>query len=626
MKTSPHFENLINQIRKGEVIFWVGSGFSKTSGFLLGSELIERIKKSVNNTDISVFSNKNSLDDVSEEFVQLYTRKKLEDILIDVYRKKPEMLQYQKMIEKIPQVTKIITTNYDTCFENAYGDKLCKIVIDTDIVKCSKITKVNLYKIHGDVESPQTIIITKSDYANFYKTEHQNLLWNEIRSLITKSSILFIGYSFEDTNVKLIFDDVLERLGSSHRDFFLVSPSVPFYKQKYLNEKYSIKYIDMTVEKAIPKIFRTVENYLFTDIQNGYIKPPFLNLALKERNVDANFSCNPDGTLNIKSIQGDSKIEGHITYRVSKENFDEIVELQNLLEGKTFGEINLSSSKGSLNWLTKIGPSKLFDTKSAKKVEIKIKSEPKKKIKADLGLKDSDLSLDCIEGEHYLSEYAFQVDLHYIGLDISMKGNKNGFQTFSFKSHPKNVVQGYKLFTFINEWINGKNLQIIFDSMEKPLDISIDNVEWGQKNIDLLKWNYNLFLGLFKIQQKFGIIFNILKPISREEYENTVTLRKLLEGEKVKIDPIKCTIKPIDYNLFLKTLDDDPGVITINMPDVSHRILNKDLSLKNCSIEIKDMVYLNKDEIKLQIQEKSEFFNLIMGSKSNSIFLICHPE
>jgi hypothetical protein len=626
MKTSPNFKNLIDQIRKGEIIFWIGSGFSKTSGFLLGSELVERIKKKVNDSEISFFKNKNSLDDVSEEFIILYTRKKLVDILVEEYGKPPETLQYQKQIEKIPQITKIITTNYDTCFENVYGDKLCKIVSDTDLVKCSKIDKVNLYKIHGDVQNPQKIIISKSDYANFYKKQSESLVWNEIRSLITKSSILFIGYSFEDINVKLIFEDILERLGNTHHDFFLISSSLPQHKQNYLKEKYSIKYIDMTVEKAIPKILRTIETYLIADIQSGYIKPPFLNQALKERNIGANFSYNPDGTLNIKSIEGDSKIECHLSYKVSKENFDDIVELQNFLEEKKFGEIALSSSKGVLKWSTKIGPSELFNTKFAKNVEITIKSQPKKKIKADLGLKDSELSLECIDGEHYFSQHAFQIDLHYIGLDISITGNNSEFQTFSFHTHPKNVIQGYKIFNFLHEWINGSHLQIFFDSSEQPRDIPLSDVDLDKKTIDFLKWNFNYFSNLFKIQQKFSIFFNISKPLSKDEYENIIAIRKLLDGEKVKIDPVKCTVKPIDYNIFLKTLDNPSGVFTISMPELSYRILDKDISLKNCSIEINDMTYLNKDEIKLQVQDKCEYFDLKMGSKTNSIFLIYNSK
>jgi hypothetical protein len=263
MKTSPHFHNLINQIRRGEVIFWVGSGFSKISGFLLGRELVELIKRNVNESDLPIFNNKYGLDEVSEEFVQLYSRKKLEDLLVGEYGKIPENLQYQKQIVKIPQITTIITTNYDTCFEHVYDDRLCAIVSDTDIVKCSKSQKVSLYKIHGDVNNSKKIVITKSDYANFYKKQSESLVWNEIRSLITKFSILFIGYSFEDTNVKLIFDDVLERLGNTHCDLFLISSSIAPYKQTYLEREYSIKYIDMSIQKAIPKIGRAIEKTFF---------------------------------------------------------------------------------------------------------------------------------------------------------------------------------------------------------------------------------------------------------------------------------------------------------------------------------------------------------------------------
>ena len=622
MKTSPHFHELINQIRKGKVIFWVGSGFSKTSGFLLGSELVELIKRNVNESDVSIFNTKFNLDDVSEEFVQIYSRKKLEHILIDAFGKIPEDLQYQKQIVKIPQITTIITTNYDTCFELAYGDRLCTIISDADIVKSTKAQKVNLYKIHGDVNNPQKIVITKSDYANFYKKQSENLVWNEIRSLITKNSILFIGYSFEDSNVKLIFDDILERLGKDHCDFFLISPSIAQYKQAYLEKEYSIKYIEMKIEKAIPKIGRAIEKSFYHDIQKGYIKSPFLNLALKERKSDPTFSCNPDGTLNITSIKGDVKIQCQIRYSLPKENSREITELQDVLEGKSFEAITLSSSKGKLQWTTKIGSSDLFKTKRGKKSEIILKRNPIKSIKADLGLKGSDQSLECCSGEHYASPYAFQFDLHYVGFDIILNGDKTGYKKFSMKFHPSTVNQGYKLFKFLNDWMNGKDLQIYLEIPPSPLSIPFNSIEINQKMRDQLKRDYTLFSSLFKIQQKCCVMFNILIPISREDCDDIIAFAKILDGEKVQIDPIKCTMKLINYDMFLKTLEDPSEPVTINFPEISYTFFDKVVSLKNCSVEIMDMVYLNKEEIKLQMQEKREVFNVCMGSKTNQIFIM----
>jgi hypothetical protein len=630
MNTSSHFQNLIDQIRNGQVIFWVGSGFSKTSGFLVGSELVERIKKTVNHTHIPFFEKKNNLDDVSEEFIQIYDRKRLEIFLVEEFGKTPETLQYQKQIEKIPQVTKIITTNYDTCFEQVYGERLCKIVFDTDLVKCSKKSKVNLYKIHGDINDPKTIIVSKSDYADLFHNRINPLVWGEIKSLITKSSILFIGYSFDDTNVKLIFDDILEQLGNTHHDFFLISPSLPLHRQNNLKEKYSIKYIDMKIENAIPEILQAIETHFFEDVQKGCIQTPFLNYALKQRHIDANFSFNPDGTLNIKSISGDSEIDVHISYTVSKENFDESVELKDLIEGKKFGDITLSSTKGDIKWSTNIGLNKLFDTSCikdpSKKVEINIKSKPQKKIEADLGLKDSDLTLNCITGEHYYSQNAFQINLHYFGLDISTKGDKNGFQTFSIKTHPKNVIQGYSLFKFLNEWINGKSLQIFFDFFEKPFEVPIDMIELDQKKIDIISDDFILFSSLFKIQQNFGINFKTLKPISENDYKNIISIQKLINGEKIKIDPVKCTLKPIDNKIFLKTLEDSTGEFKINLPEIKYTIFNKTLSLQNCSIEINDLIYLNKEEIELQIQNLKEYLVVVMGSKTDNILMSYNPK
>lgn len=625
MKTSPHFEDLINKIRKGEVIFWIGSGFSKTSGFLLGSELVERIKESVNESDIQFIQNKNSLDEVSEEFIQLYSRKKLEDLLIAEFGKIPQTLQFQKQIEKIPQITTIITTNYDTCFEQTYGNKICKILEDKDIVKCSKLNKVNLLKIHGDIDRPEKIIISKTDYANFYKNDSKNLIWNEIRSLIAKSSILFIGYSFDDFNVKLIFDDLLERLGEAHNDLFLISPSVPSHRQSYLKQNFSIKYIDMTVEKAIPKISRAIEKNLLHDMENGHIKPPFLNQALRERNIDAGFSFNPDGTLNIKTIEGSSRVECHLSYTVAKENFQDIDRLHELLEEKVFGEITLSSSKGSIAWSTYIGKSELFNTdslKDAKEIKIKIKSQPKKQIKADLGMKDSEIGLECVNGEHYFSKYGFKIDLHYLGMSIIITGDKQKFKDISFQIQPKTVLQSYKIFSLLHGWVNGKPLLLFFENAIKPLEITSDNVNLPKYFFDAVRWNYNGVSGLVTIQQKFSINFNDFKELTKEDYENVITLKKLLDGNKVKIDPFTCTVKPLNRSYLLKSLDDAPGFGSISIPKITYKILGREIILENCSVEITNMIYLNKDEIRTYIEEEKETFEMKIGSQTNEIFLV----
>jgi hypothetical protein len=318
------------------------------------------------------------------------------------------------------------------------------------------------------------------------------------------------------------------------------------------------------------------------------------------------------------------KVKCHISYSVSQENSREISELQNLLEGKSFGAITLSSSKGKLKWTTKIGSTDLFKTKPGKKSEIILKRNPSKIIKADIGLKDSDQSLECLSGEYYASQHAFQIDLHYAGFDISIKGDKTGFKKFSMASHPSNVIQGYKLFKFLNEWINGKDLQIYFDFTPSPLSIPINSIAINQEILAQMKRDYNLFSSLFKIQQKCDVVFNSLMQISRKDYADIIAFGKLLDGEKIQIDPLKCTMRLINYEMFLKTLEGTSEPVTINLPEISYTFFDKVVSLKNCSIEINNMVYLNKEEIKSQIQEKREFFDVRMGSKTNQIFMTHH--
>ena len=58
--------------------------------------------------------------------------------------------------------------------------------------------------MHGDIttlNSPDGIIITESDYQNYFTSGRYELIWETLKLAFSKKHMLFIGYSLEDDNI-----------------------------------------------------------------------------------------------------------------------------------------------------------------------------------------------------------------------------------------------------------------------------------------------------------------------------------------------------------------------------------------------------------------------------------------
>jgi len=65
-----------------------------------------------------------------------------------------------------------------------------------------------LLKLHGDIDNPESIVVTEEDYIVFIQkmsSPHYHPIHGNIRARINTWPILFIGYSLKDYNLRLLF-------------------------------------------------------------------------------------------------------------------------------------------------------------------------------------------------------------------------------------------------------------------------------------------------------------------------------------------------------------------------------------------------------------------------------------
>ncbi len=102
----------------------------------------------------------------------------------------------------------IITTNFDNFIEGVFPDY--EPVIGQQILRHQYANIGEIYKIHGCVRSPESIVLTKSDYDEFITKK--KYLSAKLLAFFAEHPLLFIGYSASDKNIKAILSDIDEIL------------------------------------------------------------------------------------------------------------------------------------------------------------------------------------------------------------------------------------------------------------------------------------------------------------------------------------------------------------------------------------------------------------------------------
>jgi SIR2-like domain len=102
----------------------------------------------------------------------------------------------------------IITTNYDRFLELVFPDY--QPVIGQQIIRGTSFSIGELFKIHGCVTQPDSLIFTTSDYDEFMR--RKKYLSAKLLTFFTEHPLVFIGYGAGDPNIKAILSDIDEAL------------------------------------------------------------------------------------------------------------------------------------------------------------------------------------------------------------------------------------------------------------------------------------------------------------------------------------------------------------------------------------------------------------------------------
>ena len=317
------FDRLIKLVREEKVSLFIGAGFSIEAGAPSVRELKQLILNEFSDNKLKQDHENDGLDELSEFFVEDIcggSRNDLMSMMKKSFEFTPRCMEDHKMLAAIPHFCNIFTTNYDTTLEDSIPSK-DRNVVRTD-KDCAYITNpTTIFKVHGDFTDPDSVVITKNDYAKLKKNRPNPSMWKLVENEFLTKNILFIGYSLEDDNILEIIKTISNNIGRNQKQMFLIAPGIKDNKKMQL-KKMNVEYFDTIASEFLTLLSKELAENVSDDFRHKKLSPTTYARYCHLHKYEPMVTITESGDNRIDGIKPteDNDIEHKINFTISTDD------------------------------------------------------------------------------------------------------------------------------------------------------------------------------------------------------------------------------------------------------------------------------------------------------------------
>ncbi|MCL2387135.1 MAG: SIR2 family protein [Defluviitaleaceae bacterium] len=210
-------------VSDGYAAVFAGAGLSRSSGYVDWKELVRPLADDIN-LDID---KEYDLISIAQYHVnEKRNRNAVEQRILNEFTQEVSENENVKIITRLP-ISTYWTTNYDELIENSLkaNNRKADIKIDQESLAINIYDRdAVVYKMHGDVRSPKTAVITKDDYEMYQLS--RPLFRTALQGDLITKTFLFIGFSFTDPNLNYVLSQIRGLLGESSRQHYCLMKKI----------------------------------------------------------------------------------------------------------------------------------------------------------------------------------------------------------------------------------------------------------------------------------------------------------------------------------------------------------------------------------------------------------------
>lgn len=613
------FKLVCEAFQRGEAVLWAGAGLSAYAGYPVGTAFARILTEELGEVPSKEES---SLPDIAERYQAVMGREALLNKIREVFGKEPTDVETHRLLSLIKDIPYIVTTNYDRLFERAYGEKIIPIASEREMQKTQAQGSGNrrqiLYKPHGDVDHPDQLVITRTDYKQF---EKESFLWEAIDILPVSYPIVFIGYSLNDKNTLDLFDKVLTRCGRQEKPHFIIKRKKTSHDLTQLDdltqyEKYNVKLIEKDAEEAIREISEYLAKRSMLDILDNPYKMRSKNSFFKDRNLETTLTIGNDDKISnfsIRSTNPDipSTIKGCLDIS-SAEGSSHFQKLEDLKLRRSFDPLKLSGSECKLKFNAEINGIYIVDPNGPPLDNLTFIPHPDEEKEVDLQIGTDLNRITNVLMKRFVSDSHARAIFSTHGFDLTINlAHATRSVDCTLNIHPlTDIERKREIFTFINTWIEEEAILVIPSGKEKPWLIP-SPIDKKQDFCEMIRFGYRFFVDLSDIQKECCIRLQMPENgVTDEEYENITDVASLIRGERCIMDEITMTVPP-QFPDTAKFLTDKPVDFECSGPDFkeSFEIFGVPISLP-VVVEGRGVVLSNLEEARADVERGADTISL----------------
>lgn len=238
--TLTSIKNIQEALQKGKLIIFVGAGVSQNSNLPSWNDLVnqlaqdlgiekkiipEELEETLTEEQVEIlkkYKNHYNTDEclkIPQYYFNEFGEKEYNNKLHNIFSNKlePNPINYL-IVELDPK--HIITTNYDDLLEKTAESiakkPYSKVSCDRDLAIAPNNNLI--IKMHGELDK---IVLKERDYDTY--SNNFKLIETFVKGLIATNTILFVGFSAEDANVRKLFQWIHDILGNSCQPAYLLN-------------------------------------------------------------------------------------------------------------------------------------------------------------------------------------------------------------------------------------------------------------------------------------------------------------------------------------------------------------------------------------------------------------------
>ena len=211
-------QRFLSELEDDNVAIFAGAGLSSSAGYVNWKELIRPLANELS-LDID---EEQDLVGVAQFYLNENGRNRISQQLMDEIATAKQPTENHEILSRLPIKT-YWTTNYDKLIEKSL-EGVNKIVdvkyTNNHLALTKKKRDAIVYKMHGDIDHPDTAVLTKDDYEK-YPLIMKPYITALSGDLVSKT-FLFLGFSFTDPNLDYIMSRVKAYFEEHQRQHYCI--------------------------------------------------------------------------------------------------------------------------------------------------------------------------------------------------------------------------------------------------------------------------------------------------------------------------------------------------------------------------------------------------------------------